>query len=344
MYPRRECRPASWLYPALAVAGGVALLKFALQKPRYSFADKVVIITGGARGLGLVMARRLAREGATLIICSRNSEQLRRAADELSKNFGARILPIACDVANEGQAEQLIATAIQEFGRIDVLINDAGTIQVGPYEEMDVVDYQKAMEVHFWGPLYLIRAVVPHMKRRGVGRIVNVSSIGGRVSVPHLVPYSASKFALVGLSEGLRAELAKDGILVTTVSPGLMRTGSPRNAIFKGQHKAEHAWFAIGDSLPLLSMSAEAAAKCIIEACRQGTAAVTLSLPAKAAHLFHGIFPGLTSDIMAIVNRMLPAPGGIGHERRRGAASQSAAAPSLLTALSDAAAKRNNQF
>src|SRR5690606_33875253 len=109
----------------------------------------------------------------------------------------------------------------------------------------------------FWGPFYCIDAVLGGMRRRGEGRIVNVSSVGGRVGVPHMVPYCAGKFALVGFSESLRAELRSSGIRVTTVCPGLMRTGSPRNALFKGRHRAEYAWFAIADSLPLATISSE---------------------------------------------------------------------------------------
>src|SRR6185503_4123757 len=122
-------------------------------------------------------------------------------------------------------------------------------------------------------------AVLPEMRARREGRIVNITSIGGKISVPHLLPYSASKFALVGLSEGLRAELAKDGIVVTTICPGLMRTGSPRNATFKGQHRAEYAWFSIGDSLPVTAMSADRAARQILTACKRGEAEVVLSVP-----------------------------------------------------------------
>src|SRR5438270_7691587 len=104
------------------------------------------------------------------------------------------------------------------------------------------------------------------MRRRREGRIVNISSIGGKLSMPHLVPYGASKFALTGLSEGMRVELRKDGVFVTTVCPGLMRTGSPVNADFKGKHREEYSWFSISDSLPLLTMSAERAAGQIIGA------------------------------------------------------------------------------
>ena len=138
---------------------------------------------------------------------------------------------------------------------MDVLVNNAGIIQVGPIDHMKIADFEDAMLTHFWGPLYAILAALPHMHREGAGRIVNISSIGGRISIPHLVPYSASKFALAGLSEGLRAELARHNIVVTSVYPGLMRTGSPVNAMFKGQRPQEYAWFAISDSLPLASIS-----------------------------------------------------------------------------------------
>ena len=175
------------------------------------------------------------------------------------------------------------------------------------------------------------------------GRIVNISSLGGRISVPHLLPYGASKFALAGLSQGLRAELSKDGILVTTVLPGLMRTGSPVNAFFKGHHRAEYALFSISDSIPLLSVSAELAAQQIITACRHGDAELVISWPAKLASAFHGLFPGLTVDVLGLANRLLPGPGGVGTTNTKGADSTSAISPSLLTRLSDRAALANNE-
>ncbi len=156
------------------------------------------------------------------------------------------------------------------------------------------------------------------MRARSRGSIVNIRSIGSKVSVPHLLPYSASKFALTGLSEGLRAELAQDGIRATTVCPGLMRTGSPRNAIFKGRHQAEYAWFSIGDSLSLLSISAESATRRILVACKRGEAEVVLSLPAKMANTFQALFPGVSADLLGLANRLLPAPGGIGERRAKG--------------------------
>lgn len=331
---------------ALAAAGLGALLaaRAVVRRWReYDFKDKTVLITGGSRGLGLVLAREFARQGARIAICARDPEELDRARADL-KARGASVLAVPCDVTERAQVGELINTVRQHFGGIDVLVNNAGLIQVGPFEVMTLEDYEQAMKVHFWGPLYTMLAVLPLMRRRRGGRIVNISSIGGKISVPHLLPYSASKFALVGLSEGLRAELQKDGVVVTTVCPGLMRTGSPRNASFKGQHREEYAWFSISDALPVTSMNAERAASQIVEACRRGDAEVVLSLQAQLAVKFHALFPGLTADILGIINRLLPAPGGIGRGQVKGKESESAASPSLLTALSDMAAQRNNEI
>jgi short-subunit dehydrogenase len=224
-----------------------------------------------------------------------------------------------------------------------VLVNNAGVIQVGPIELMTPEDFELAMQSHFWAPLNTILAVLPSMREKKSGRIVNISSIGGKVSVPHLVPYSASKFALVGLSKGLRAELMKDGIKVTTVCPGLMRTGSPRNADFKGKHQLEYAWFSISDALPLLTVSAENAARQIVRACKRGQAELVISVPAKMAVLFESLFPEAMSQILAAVNQLLPGAGGVGTQTRKGRESTSAWSPSWLTTLNEDAAMKNNE-
>jgi NAD(P)-dependent dehydrogenase (short-subunit alcohol dehydrogenase family) len=310
---------------------------------RYRFRDKVALITGGSRGLGLVMARELAQQGAKLAICARDAAELQRAAEDL-KQRGAEVLPLTCDITDRIQVERMVHDVVAQYGRIDVLINNAGVIQAGPLEAMDFSDFEEAMRVHFWGPLYTIQAALPEMRRRHEGRIVNISSIGGAISVPHLLPYCASKFALTGLSEGLHAELVKDGIVVTTVRPGMMRTGSPRNAKFKGRHRDEYTWFSISDSLPLISMSAERAARTILSACQRGDAQVTVSLPAKLAETFHGLFPGATADLMGLINRFLPGPGGIGTQQAKGSESTSRWSPSWLTFLTERAVARNNQL
>ena len=181
------------------------------------------------------------------------------------------------------------------------------------------------------------------MRKRGRGRIVNISSIGGKVSPPHLLPYARASSRSPAFPKGC-AELAKDGILVTTVIPGLMRTGSPRNALFKGQHRAEYAWFSISDSLPILSISAEAAARKIVSACQHGDAELILSLPAQLAVRFHGLFPGLTAELMSLANQFLPGPGGVGTRNVPGRESTSALSPSWATTLTEEAARRNNEI
>ncbi len=309
----------------------------------YDFAGKTVLITGGSRGLGLVLARGFAAEGARVAVCARHPRELERARADLASR-GAEAFAFPCDVTERAQVREMVEVVTRHFGRIDVLVNNAGVIQVGPVEEMTLEDYEQAMAVHFWGPLYTTLAVLPQMRARRDGRVVNVSSIGGKIGVPHLVPYSASKFALAGLSDGLRAELAKDGIVVTSVFPGLMRTGSPRNATFKGRHRAEYAWFAISDSLPVTSINAERAASQIIDACRRGRAELVITTQAQLAVKFRALFPEAAADLLAVVNRLLPGPGGIGRARAKGRESESALAPSVLTALTEAAARRNNEL
>jgi NAD(P)-dependent dehydrogenase (short-subunit alcohol dehydrogenase family) len=331
----------------LWATGGLAALWAARALWRrataYSFRDKVVLITGGARGFGLVLARRFAAEGAKVAFCARDQAELERAEAEFRQK-GIEVLAIPCDITQQDEVKRMVDDVLGFRGRIDVLVNNAGVIQTGPVEEMTQTDFREAMNIHFWGSFSATQAVLPAMRAQGGGRIVNITSIGGKLSVPHLLPYCASKFAQVGFSEGLRAELAKDGIVVTTVCPGLMRTGSPRNAKFKGQHRAEYAWFSIGDSLPILSISAESAARKVLNACRHGDAVLIYTLPARFGAKFHGVFPGLTADLLGLVSRLLPGPGGIGSRAAKGKESTSHWSPSLLTALSERAAARNNEL
>jgi NAD(P)-dependent dehydrogenase (short-subunit alcohol dehydrogenase family) len=326
---------------ALVAAGmGAAMGLRALLREKVSFEGRTVLLTGGSRGLGLVLARQFLSEGARVILCAREEVELARARDELEAD-GGEVLALACDVSDRVQVEAMVAQVHERFGAVDVLVNNAGLIQVGPMESMTEEDYEEAMGVHFWGPLYTTMAVLPEMKRRGWGRIVNIASFAGKVSVPHLLPYSASKFALVGLSDGLRMELAQDGILVTTVCPGLMRTGSPPNAYFKGNHEAEYAWFILGDSLPGMSMSAERAARKVVEACRRGDADATLGLPTKVAVWARTLAPNMTSAVLAYVNRLLPQDAST--DRHRGRDSETPLTRSWVTQLTRRAAQKNNE-
>jgi len=292
------------LLGSAAVGVGVAA---ALWRKRRTLdlAGKVVLITGGSRGLGLALARGFAREGARLILCARDQRELEAAQVDLAK-LTSDVLVVPCDVTDCEQVDILVEAAIRQFGRIDVLVNNAGVIQVGPLQTLTLQDFDSAMEVIFWGTVYTTLAVLPRMLEQGAGRIVNITSVGGKVSVPHLLPYSCAKFATVAFSEGLRSELHGSGVQSITIAPGLMRTGSFLNARFKGDNDREAAWFSIGASVPGPSMSVVRAANQIIEATRRGRAEKILSTPANLLAMFHGMFPGATADILGLVNRVLP--------------------------------------
>lgn len=325
---------------AAALAGAA----IARRRHAIDFAGRNVLITGGSRGLGFVIARQLAEEGARLCLFARDEAELARARVQLEAAGASDLITLRCDIRRRADVRAAIDTLLQTWSGIDVLINNAGVIQVGPLEHMTHDDFDNAMATHFWGPLYATLAALPHMRLRGARRIVNISSIGGKIAVPHLVPYCASKFAVTGLSEGLHAELAREGIHVTTVCPGLMRTGSTYNAKFKGRHRQEFGWFHVSDSTPGISMHARRAARQIIEACRRGDAEVILTLPARLAVVLNGIAPNTMAGVMAATNRVLPAAtDSSGDETRSGWQSTSALVPSWLTRLADRATDENNQ-
>ncbi len=309
------------------------------RESRYDLDGRVVLITGGSRGLGLLLAREYARHGARLVLTARDGLALERSCMEL-RSEGADVLGVPCDVSDPEQVSALMEQAVRYFGGLDVVVNDAGRIEVGPLSAMTTNDFAGAMDTNFWGAFNVIHHALPHLQP-GQGRIVNISSIGGLLSVPHLLPYSTSKFALTGFSLGLRMELAERGVQVTTVCPGLMRTGSPVNARFKGDKPAEFAWFSVADSLPLLSMSAERAARQIVRASRRGEALLVLGLPAKLAAIANALFPSFTVEAASLVARLLPHSTDATPESGRSVERRAAG---WLTALGDRAAVRNNEL
>lgn len=328
---------------AAGLAAALASRAVVRRMRRFSFAGKATLIAGGSRGLGLVLARQLVDAGARVAILARTPPDLEDAERELLAR-GGEAMALRCDVSRPEEVRSAVQQVLQRFGGIDLLFNVAGIIQVGPLEAMTREDFQRAMDVHFWGALNTTLEVLPDMRRHGWGRIVNVASLGGKRAVPHMLPYTASKFALVGLSNGLRTELAKDGILVTTIIPSLVRTGSPRNALFKGQHRKEYTWFSIADALPGVAMSAEQAAAQILRACRDGEREVLLRNPVNLAVAVQAFLPGTTQALLGLVARFLPRMGGIGQRSAYGYESASRLSPSLLTRLGDAAAQRNNEM
>lgn len=304
---------------------------------------QVAFVTGGSRGLGLAIAAECARRGANLAICGRDAATLERAAKRL-RALGAQVVALTCDVRSRGEVAQAILAIRDAYGRLDMLVNNAGIIAVGPLESMTREDYEDALNTHFWALCNTTEAVLPIFERQGGGRIVNITSIGGKISVPHLLPYCVSKFAAVGYSEGLRPALHSKKIAVTTVVPGLMRTGSPRNAWFKAQHEKEYTWFTLSDTLPGLSITARSAARAIVDASLRGDAEIVLSLPARIAVLANAIAPGFTSAVLELAARLLPGPGGIERRKMRGVESTTRLTESPLTILGKKAERDYNQI
>jgi short-subunit dehydrogenase len=288
---------AAAIMTARRLLSGTALSKLDVR-------DKVVLITGGSRGLGFALAREFGTHGSRIAICARDTSELDQASTRLRQE-NVDVTPFTCDVTRQSDIRSLVERVIDHFGRIDILINNAGFIKVGPFDSFEESDFEYAMNVMFWGPVNLTFAVLEQMRKQRSGHIINITSIGGRVSVPHLLPYSCAKFAFVGFSTGLSAELKSRGIHVLTVVPGLMRTGSYLNAEFTGAAKEEFALFSLLGNLPPFSVAADYAAACIRRAVENKRYTVTISVPAKLLTAAEALLPETTRAAFELVTRNL---------------------------------------
>ena len=273
---------------------------------------KVVLITGSSRGLGLAMAEEFGRRGARIVLTARDSDELERARmlllDREAVNGPQDVLVVPADLRKPEEAEYLVHRVTEAWGQVDVLVNNAGIITVGPLENLTAQDFHDVMETNFFSGVHCVLSVVPQMLSRRSGTIVNITSVGGKVAVPHLLPYTASKFAAVGFSEGLHAELRNKGIHVLTVCPGLMRTGSHLNALFSGDAEREYRWFSLGSTLPGVSISACGAARKIVGAVLAGETEIAITPQAVLASRLGNVSPALTAQVMGMMNRLLPSP------------------------------------
>ena len=267
---------------------------------------EVAIVTGASRGLGFELAMELARRRARLVICARDQVELDRAA-ALLRASGAEVTAVACDISDAAAPRSLVDAAVRAYGRLDIVVNNAGVIQVTPVHDATFEDFETAVRTMALAPVALTLTALPLMRSQGHGRIVNVTSVGGKVSVPHLLPYCTAKFAAVAFSEGLRAELGARPVTVTTAVPGLMRTGSHLHAQFRGQREKEFTWFSLGAGLPPLSMDASRAAKRIVSAMCAGKPEVILTPLAQVAARGAAVFPGLTARLLHVFAATLPA-------------------------------------
>lgn len=295
-------------YRTATLFGGIAAGMFLTSSSqRFTWKGKSVLITGGSRGLGLALARNLLNEGARVSLIARKFEELAKARQMLLNQYpNAEICTIICDVTKKDQLSRAIHETIDAFGVVDAIINNAGSITVGPLESMTKVDFEAQMKLHLYSVIDAVELLRPYFRERGGGRIINICSLGGKTAVPHMIPYNASKFALAGFSQGAAIELANENIKVTTVYPALMRTGSPIQAVFKGEHQKEFAWFEIADNIPGLSMSADVAAKKIIEASAEGKTELVLSVLGRLRVLSGALFPELVNSIMVMIGSWMP--------------------------------------
>lgn len=291
-----------------AVGASVAMRSWLRSRRWIELRDRVVVITGSDSGFGLIQARQVAVQGAIVVLASRDGERLEAAAEAV-RNEGAReILAIPTDVSKQDEAQRLIDLTVERFGRIDVLINTAGLMIVGAEPTLTLDDYRSLMDVNFWGAVYTSRAALPYMRKAKFGRIANVSSVGGRFVVPHMLPYVTSKFALTGYTKGLRAEAARDNIFVTGIYPTTIRTGGQRHAWFKGNQKAEYSWFGLGDVIPIVATSVETAAKQAIYAIQAGDPEIVIGLGGWLRIALEGLIPNWTAEMTGLVERIMPAP------------------------------------
>jgi short-subunit dehydrogenase len=330
---------------ALAAGGLGYLLARRLRHPQ-RLAGGVALVTGGSRGLGLLLGRELGRRRMRVVLCARDEEELERARQTLAAD-GIDATALPCDVAGAEGMRTLVADVEENIGPVDLLVNNAGIMQVGPAETMGAEDYRRAMDTMFWGAYHASEAVLSGMRARRRGVIVNITSIGAAVAMPHMAPYAAAKFAMRGWSEAMGAEAARYGILVVTVLPGLMRTGSFKHALVKGRRYAEASMFSLAASLPLLTVSAAGAAARIVRAVERGERVMVLGTPAKLLRLVHALFPGPLVGVLGRINRLLPStPRDEKGDRRMPLPAElfrRGLARSIFTALGERAARRYNE-
>ncbi|WP_462418764.1 SDR family NAD(P)-dependent oxidoreductase [Kytococcus sp. Marseille-QA3725] len=313
--------------------------------PAAPSSQPLALVMGASRGLGLLCAEQLLQHGHRVVLSSRGTESLEAARRQLLAEHPEATIDLApCDITDRAAVAELVEHIERDLAPIDVLLTVAGIIQVGPAPAMTHEHFDEALGTMLHGPINVTLPVLERMRSRGRGRIGTVSSIGGKIAVPHLWPYSTAKFGVTGFSEGLSAELGGTGVTATTVLPGLMRTGSHERARFTGNHAAEYAWFAPSASLPLLSTDAERAAERIVHGVLSGHTHVTFNPVTQLGLRVHGLVPELTTRVLGLVGAVLPRGGpsetieGREVERRHPSRLRDA-----LTSLGRSAAGRHNE-
>ncbi len=308
---------------AIAAAVGATAAAFALTRALTATPPPegaVILITGGSRGLGFAIANRFAQRPVNLVLAARSFAELQKAQQSLLDQH-AHLRPenfylVAADISKPEDCQRMVNEAFARFGRIDILVNNAGIIGVGPIEALTADLFEYTMRVNFLAAMQTTWAALPRLMSQSAApgwkhkaAIINISSIGGKLAVPHMLPYSAAKFALTGFSEGLYAELKGKKLHVLTVCPGLMRTGGEDHAEFYGDKEAEQAWFKFCAKTPGLSTTVEHASNKIFNALAQARTEITITPQAYLGTRYAGLFPGATQILNRLTNDyILPKP------------------------------------
>jgi NAD(P)-dependent dehydrogenase (short-subunit alcohol dehydrogenase family) len=249
-----------------------------------SLANKVVLVTGASSGIGAAIARIFAQQGARVALSARSADKL----NTLAASLGPNTFAIPADMTDPAQVRRMVEATVERFGRLDILINNAGVGMYAPIASMQPEQFEQLVSTNWLGPVRAIQAAVPHMRKQGGGQIINISSVAGKVAIPWMGAYCSTKFALNALSDSLRLELARDSIRVISICPGRIATPFGANAF---RHKGYR-------SLPPSGTSPERVAKAVLRASLGQKREIVVPASNWLFVWFHSLFPRLTDAMM----------------------------------------------
>jgi len=251
-----------------------------------NFKDKVVLITGASSGIGKESAIEFAKLGANIVLVARRKEKLEQVADELKK-FNVTILTCQCDVSNKDQVKEMSKTVLEEFDSVDILVNNAGFAIYGSVSDLTIDEIESQMATNYFGMIYCIKNFLPSMLGKQSGHIVNVASVAASFGLPGIASYCASKFAMLGFSEGLKHELKNTGVGITVVSPIMVRTNF-----------FEHPSFEKMPKFSPTSLSSKTVAKAILKAANSPRLEIIVPSIVRGAVWMKNTFPYFINPIL----------------------------------------------
>ncbi len=250
------------------------------------YQNKIIVITGASSGIGEATAIEFAKKGASIVLVARREEKLRNVEKKLSK-FNINTLVIPCDVSNKPDVEQMAKLVIEKFQRIDVLVNNAGFAIYGSVKDLSVEEIESQMATNYFGMIYCIKKFLPKMIEQNSGHIVNVASVAGSFGLPGIASYCASKFAMLGFSEGLKHELKGTNVGITVVSPIMVKTNFFDHPSFENMPKYSAT-----------SLNSKTVAKAILKASNSSRLEIIVPSVVRGAVWLKHTFPYLINPIL----------------------------------------------